>query len=194
MPRSVSDERILDAAVDVVAERGFAGATTREIAAAAGINEVTLFRRFGTKANLLREAMLRELSAFTGPEGVRHTGDLHADLVHIVELYRALVHKRGRLIPVLLAEVSRSPDLRTVVEIPQRAISAIAEVLARYQAEGALVREPPLQAAAALLAPILVAAVVAGLPSGPTLGPPAIEEHVARFLGGRKARRPRARA
>jgi AcrR family transcriptional regulator len=50
-------ELILDAAVRLYAEAGFRGATTRRIAAEAGVNEVTLFRHFGTKEVLLREAL-----------------------------------------------------------------------------------------------------------------------------------------
>ncbi len=55
-------EQILDAATRVYAEHGFRGATTRRIADAAGVNEVTLFRTFGSKA-LLIEAALRHIGA-----------------------------------------------------------------------------------------------------------------------------------
>lgn len=48
-------DRILQAAADVYAECGFRGATTRRIAAAADVNEVTLFRLFGSKSALLDE-------------------------------------------------------------------------------------------------------------------------------------------
>jgi AcrR family transcriptional regulator len=49
--------RILEAAARVYAEYGFRGATTRRIAIAAGVNEVTLFRTFGSKAALIDEAV-----------------------------------------------------------------------------------------------------------------------------------------
>lgn len=50
-------DRILQAAARVYAEAGFRGATTRRIAQEAGVNEVTLFRIFGSKDALLLEAM-----------------------------------------------------------------------------------------------------------------------------------------
>ena len=50
-------DRILDAAVQVYAETGFGGATTRRIAERAGVNEITLFRHFGSKDRLLQEAI-----------------------------------------------------------------------------------------------------------------------------------------
>ena len=56
MPHPTRDH-ILDAAAKVFAEHGFRGATTRLIADAADVNEVTLFRLFGSKDALLGEAI-----------------------------------------------------------------------------------------------------------------------------------------
>ncbi|MCA9716556.1 MAG: helix-turn-helix transcriptional regulator, partial [Myxococcales bacterium] len=64
MPRQIPDEQIFAAALDIVAARGIAGATTKQIAAAAEINEVTLFRRFGSKAKLLEAALSAEVDRF----------------------------------------------------------------------------------------------------------------------------------
>jgi AcrR family transcriptional regulator len=50
-------EHILAAAARLYAEHGFRGTTTRALAEAAGVNEVTLFRIFGSKEALILEAM-----------------------------------------------------------------------------------------------------------------------------------------
>jgi AcrR family transcriptional regulator len=50
-------EHILSAAAKLYAEHGFRGTTTRAVAEAAGVNEVTLFRIFGSKVNIIVEAM-----------------------------------------------------------------------------------------------------------------------------------------
>src|SRR5437762_7692033 len=50
-------ERILQATARVYAQHGFRGATTRLIAIEAGVNEVTLFRTFGSKAALFEAVM-----------------------------------------------------------------------------------------------------------------------------------------
>lgn len=47
-------DRILEAAAALIAERGYVATTTRAIATAAGVNEVTLFRGFGSKAGIVR--------------------------------------------------------------------------------------------------------------------------------------------
>jgi AcrR family transcriptional regulator len=52
----VSRQKLLEAAMRVFAESGFRGATTRRIAEAAGVNEVTLFRQFKSKDALISEA------------------------------------------------------------------------------------------------------------------------------------------
>src|SRR5687767_15947222 len=52
-------EQLLDAAARLYAEAGYRGATTRRIATQAGVNEITLFRHFGSKDALIREAITR---------------------------------------------------------------------------------------------------------------------------------------
>ncbi|MHB1341873.1 MAG: TetR/AcrR family transcriptional regulator [Coriobacteriia bacterium] len=47
-------DKILDAAAELFATHGYAATTTRAIAGAAGVNEVTLFRRFENKLGILK--------------------------------------------------------------------------------------------------------------------------------------------
>ncbi len=47
-----TEQKILDAALKIFAEKGYKGATTRDIAAKAGVNDSTLFRKFENKKNL----------------------------------------------------------------------------------------------------------------------------------------------
>jgi AcrR family transcriptional regulator len=54
--RKNTEERILDAFRRLVVERGLEATTTRAVAQAAGVNEVTIFRHFKDKANLARSA------------------------------------------------------------------------------------------------------------------------------------------
>lgn len=54
---------ILEAARAVFAERGFAGATTRHIAARAEVAEPLIFNNFGNKATLFAEAVIEPFNA-----------------------------------------------------------------------------------------------------------------------------------
>jgi AcrR family transcriptional regulator len=51
-----TEERILRTFLRLVSERGIEGTTTRVLAQEAGVNEVTVFRLFGGKANLATQA------------------------------------------------------------------------------------------------------------------------------------------
>jgi AcrR family transcriptional regulator len=59
-----TETRLIEAAYRTFAEAGFRGATTRRIAEAAGVNEVTLFRHYPTKDALI-VAALRHISERT---------------------------------------------------------------------------------------------------------------------------------
>lgn len=62
--------RIIEAALQEFTERGYKGASTRAIAERAGVNEVTLFRHFGSKLDLLRIAVEYEVSQMHVPESL----------------------------------------------------------------------------------------------------------------------------
>ena len=97
-----TSDKILLAAIDLMAEKGYDGTTTKEIAAAAGVNEITLFRHFGTKANLIEAAFRRYHYA---DEMVRLfqdslIGDLHADLLLISRTYHKLMNRNRKLLSI----------------------------------------------------------------------------------------------
>ena len=84
---SGTHQRLLDAAARVFAQNGLEGATTREIAREAGVNEVTLFRHFQSKENLVAAVIQR---TFAPPEdagaptdkAAAGTNDFRAGLGH----------------------------------------------------------------------------------------------------------------
>ena len=75
-------ERILNAARDVIAKKGKRGATTREIADTAGVNEATIFRHFGTKEALI-VAVAEQYCGHTVLRDVatKLDGDIRSDLI-----------------------------------------------------------------------------------------------------------------
>jgi TetR/AcrR family transcriptional regulator len=78
-----TEQRILDAALKVFASEGYTGATTRRIAEEANVAEVTLFRKFQSKENLLKEVLIKNRASFsTLDESLFRIGDddLKADL------------------------------------------------------------------------------------------------------------------
>jgi AcrR family transcriptional regulator len=108
-------ERLLDAASSLFAERGYAATTTRAIAERAGVNEVTVFRRFGTKAGLL--AGIGERLA-AGSAGVA-VHDLPTDP-------RAALHTLAR---VEVASALRHGTLALRLALDARSVPEVAHIL-----------------------------------------------------------------
>jgi AcrR family transcriptional regulator len=74
-------EALLEAAIKVYGEAGMRGATTRLIAEAANVNEVTLFRHFRTKGELMEAALLHVTSRTVGGPLPEHPVDPRAELI-----------------------------------------------------------------------------------------------------------------
>ena len=187
MAEPVTDATMFDAALSVLADRGYAGATTRRIAEVAGINEVTLFRRFGDKRQLILAAIHADISRLAD-NGLTTTGDIEADLIRVVEYYSGIYQHRNGLVGTLLLEGARNPDVAALIKEPLGAMSRLAEIFAGYQRVGQMVEEPTDFAVQALLAPLLVITLLRSVTSSEIEFPDA-RTVVQRFLKGRLTER-----
>ena len=107
----VSRQKLLEAAMRVFAESGFRGATTRRIAEAAGVNEVTLFRQFKSKAALIDE--VAELYARRRSEEALPAGPVTPlkELTEWCTAHLTLLHNSRDMIRKCMAEVDISPQM-----------------------------------------------------------------------------------
>lgn len=113
LDEQVSTE-ILDAAVAVLTEQGFAGVTVDNVAATAGVSKATIYRRWSTKEALLLEAA----SCLSGaPDELPDTGSLRGDLVALYEGFLpALIDGiPGQMLPQMVAEGTRNPEIRALL-------------------------------------------------------------------------------
>ena len=186
MPKIVLDETIYRAAIQIVMERGYSGATTKQIADAAGISEVTLFRKYGNKAQLIKQAIASVTEQIDLRTATTYTGDVAADLLRVAQTYQASAAEFGQFIYTVLLEIPRHPDLADLLDGPLALIGRVGQLLARYQVEGVLVKEHPLQAVAALWGPLMVTNIIRS--AAPEIAPPPIDlvAHVVQFLDGRR--------
>jgi AcrR family transcriptional regulator len=129
-------DQLLDAAARLYAEAGYRGATTRRIAGQAGVNEITLFRHFGSKDALIREAIaraghsaVRELLPQTPRDPLREVRDWAK--AHIAEL-------RGRrsLIRTCMGEIEEHPEIFSEQSPPAAAAKALSQYLRRLRETG----------------------------------------------------------
>ncbi len=84
-----TDERIIEAAADLLRRRGFERMTVDDVAAQAGVGKATVYRRWPSKDDLAVAAMER-LYAVEIPEP--DTGSIHTDLA---ESYRSVIQFVG---------------------------------------------------------------------------------------------------
>lgn len=117
-----SRERLIAAATAVFAREGLAAAGTRRIAQAAGMNEVTLFRLFKTKSNLLA-AVLDHVFTLPGDDQQPPADEPKASLSDIVgdfaRRYAARLDRNPTLARVLIGEIQhfREHELRVMRRI-----------------------------------------------------------------------------
>jgi AcrR family transcriptional regulator len=108
-------EQLLEAAVKVFAIAGFRGATTRRIAQEAGVNEVTLFRQFGSKEGLILEAVLRSVARLQDESLLPMVPvDPAAELLDWTTKHFQFVQGNNRLIKAAMADAQSHPDMACI--------------------------------------------------------------------------------
>ena len=113
IPAALRREQILAAASRVFGERGYSGATTDQVAQAAGISQPYVVRMFGTKENLFLEVVARALdklmTSFREVLDVpRPAGDDPADslVARLGAAYVDLIEDRGILLSLMQAFIT----------------------------------------------------------------------------------------
>jgi AcrR family transcriptional regulator len=125
---SVRDQ-LLDAAVRLYAEAGYRGATTRRIASAAGVNEITLFRHFGSKDALIREAISRAGSSSVPELLPEHPRDPARELGEWARAHITELRERRALIRTCMGEIEEHPGVFSSENSPP---ALAAKALSRY--------------------------------------------------------------
>lgn len=125
-------DRLLKAAIEVFSTEGYVGATTREIARVAEVSEVTLFRHFQSKEQLL-SAVAQHITALRS-EAFTHqdewTYDLRRDLLHYAKLHDDMLEEYEALFRMFIGEAHRHPA--EALEVLQQSFLPLREQLISY--------------------------------------------------------------
>ena len=189
MPKIVKDEEIYRAVMQVVSERGYAGATTKQMAELAEVSEVTLFRKYESKAELVRRAISFIVKETALSSAAQYTGDVHADLLKVAQTYQETAVKRGLFILAFISEFERHPELVDSIGEPLKIFWVIGDLIARYQSEGVLQHEHPIYAVATLLGPLMYITTIRRAKLDSQIPPVDLSAHVTRFLEGRRIKK-----
>jgi len=104
--KDVTLDKLQNAAGRILVRSGLKAATTRRIAAEAGLSEMTLFRRFGTKERLLSAVMDRLLLEETArvPIAQGTPGDLRTQLLECVKAQVTFINRNLPLIRIFVGD------------------------------------------------------------------------------------------
>ena len=129
--------RILTAAARVYAQHGRRGATTRRIAEEAGVNEVTIFRQFGSKDALLEIAM-RESSRLESRVSLPQTPvDPESELTVWARTHYEGICGMRAMVRQLMSDACESPDAMACAKHgPSSAIAGLREYVVRLRRNG----------------------------------------------------------
>ncbi|MGH7504204.1 MAG: TetR/AcrR family transcriptional regulator [Longimicrobiales bacterium] len=144
-------QRILNAAATLFASTGYRGTTTRRIAQEAGVNEVTLFRHFGSKDELILEAI--GCYGWTGdvlrlPE---EPADARSELVAWARGHVGHLRRVRSMIRTCLGESEERPEIMLrVKEGPVRTRDEVRRYLERLRTAGLASADVNVDGAAAM--------------------------------------------
>ncbi|MDD3338576.1 MAG: TetR/AcrR family transcriptional regulator [Lachnospiraceae bacterium] len=109
-----TQEKIIDATMELVIQKGYLLTTTKEIAENAGVNESTIFRRFKNKKEIILSAMqLAKWNPSLKETDFQSTGDIRKDLISFSQEYMRKVTPQmvkisiGLRAPELVKETSK---------------------------------------------------------------------------------------
>ncbi|WP_290051886.1 TetR/AcrR family transcriptional regulator [Amycolatopsis solani] len=145
----VLEQAILDAAVDVVVERGFAAAKLDEIARRAGTGKAAIYRRWAGKTALVIAAAQHLQADLSIPD----EGTLREDLLGCVRHYVSPNAKAVLVLAKVIAEMPRDGELRDAAgaSIGRPAADALRAVIERWVERGAVDPAVPVDLVASLV-------------------------------------------
>jgi len=147
-------EALLDAAADLLPDRGHAGLRMADVAAKAGVSRQTVYNEFGNKAALTQAVALRTASEFL--DGIRQrfeTADGLLAGIHHAVVYTIEHARENRLVAAALGTEAGEDLLPLLTSRGEPILTAAADLAAEQYREF----EPGLSAeAAALLAETVV--------------------------------------
>ena len=144
--------RLLDAAQEFFRDRGYTGASVRDIAGRADVKESVLFRHFGTKAKLFERSVLEPIIRFCESYTARWSGQesAGAEVEELVQgwlggMYTLATRHRELILALMAAQAFESEHFGATTDQPELAqlLSRLTEVTElRRKAHGLHLPEP----------------------------------------------------
>ncbi|MEK8127831.1 TetR/AcrR family transcriptional regulator [Paenibacillus filicis] len=151
--KTVKQGKILEAAIEIFSEKGYAATSTSEIAQRAGVAEGTIFRHYKTKKDLLLSIAGPIAAKMVAPFLMREFAKIIDFPYNWVEdFFRSIAKDRlifarqnAKLIKILLHEVPFHPELLEQLKgmLTHIVFHRIEKVVLHFQAQGQVIEAPP---------------------------------------------------
>jgi AcrR family transcriptional regulator len=112
-PRSeASHQAIIRATLELLVETGYRSLTMEGVRARAGVGKATIYRRWSSKEELVRDAVVFMHDDLEAPD----TGSLRGDYEGMASLVRSAAQRAGAatLMPRLLGDAANDPELHAI--------------------------------------------------------------------------------
>ncbi|MFC3886121.1 TetR/AcrR family transcriptional regulator [Bacillus songklensis] len=143
MTKETTKEKIIEATIALIYEKGFKGTTTQLIAKKAGVNESTLFRHFGSKKGIMQEVIGRYsyVSMFSNSLKQEVTWDLEKDLYTFIIHYQKFMHENKDYILIGMQEAHAFPEMEEMIAtIPKELKQLLTTYLEEMYKRGKLIK------------------------------------------------------
>ncbi|WP_369899706.1 TetR/AcrR family transcriptional regulator [Bacillus manliponensis] len=145
--------RILEAAVAMFGEKGYAATSTNEIAKRAGVAEGTIFRYYKTKKDLLFAVVMPTLTKFVAPLFVqvfaKEVLDVQYDsyeqfIRKVIQNRFEFVKKHFPMLKILMQEVPFQPELKNEVQqlFEKELYNRVKNIVGYFQEQGQIIEMP----------------------------------------------------
>jgi len=151
--KTAKQERILQAAVEMFAEKGYDATATSEIAVRAGVAEGTIFRHFKSKKELLHAIMVPMLTKLIAPVSIDQfvqvlevRYDSYELFLRAILLNRlAFVKSHLPVLRILLQEIPFQKELREqfLAQVQDKVLDKLFAAIVYYQEKGEIRPLPP---------------------------------------------------
>jgi AcrR family transcriptional regulator len=162
--RQAKRDAILDAALDVFADKGFAQARLDDVAARAGVAKGTVYLYVASKEALFEELVRSGIAApiaEIAERALAHDAPLETTLRMLFTFLRKEVvgTRRAEIARLVLAEAGRFPDLAALYhrEVVSRGMALIRGILERAATRGEIAADEVVRFPQLVIAPGLVA-------------------------------------
>src|SRR5262245_27466161 len=176
-------QRILDAAKRVYAAHGFRGATTRLIAIEADVNEVTLFRLFGSKAALFEALMESQVATSPIPILPDNPVDPEGEMINWCSTVLGHMRDNRSMLRTSFGEIEERPEAAiSMCEGPNCAGMFLTDYVMRLQSMGLAEKDADIPTAISMLMSSLFGDAVAREVM-PNAFPQPAEQAPGRYVG-----------